>query len=102
MSDKFPAILVCVAAFFLGPASHYAALMSLEGLLDSSASGDTKGMISLVVVLFGWVPGSLAAASLSFTGLAISFRDALNFSAGPAVIGMLTSCAVGPTNPFGS
>lgn len=96
-----PTLIICFVAFIFGPASHYIAIHLLESFLNRQASEDLKGVASIIVLLFGWIPGAYAAASLSFFGLRIDFRDAVNISVGPALIGMMTSCAFGPTNPFG-
>lgn len=94
-------ILICVAAFVLAPLSHYLAIgIAVEGLSRDLADSFSTGIMSLLFGLMGWIPGWLAAAALAFTGNTISYRDAVTIAAGPALLGALSSCAIGPTSPF--
>jgi hypothetical protein len=93
-------VLICVAAFILAPASHYVAISAAAGGFSVGwSSSFSRGFITLLVVMFGWVPGWFAASALSFAGAAVSYRHAVNVAAIPALFGMLSSCAVGPTSP---
>jgi len=94
-------ILICVAAFVLAPLSHYLSIgIAVEGLSRDLSDSFSTGIMSLLFGLMGWIPGWLAAAALAFTGNTISYRDAVTIAAGPALLGALSSCAIGPTSPF--
>jgi uncharacterized membrane protein YqaE (UPF0057 family) len=94
-------ILICVAAFILGPAAQWLGIMSMQDFLGGSASSDAKGITAILVLVFGWIPGCITAAALAIPTRNVSFGDAMHVTPGSAFIGMLTSCAAGPTNPFG-